>query len=441
MSTEAQSIGETTTTSVATEAAAEKARVRTCKPDREQFVMLCGSLDDAVPADHPVRVIWAATGQLDLSRFYEPIKARQDSAGRPATEPRLLFALWLQAATDGVASGRQLEGLCEHHAVYRWLCGGVGVNYHTLNDFRVGHREALDDAFTQVLGRLMHGGLVGVQRVTQDGTKVRASAGADSFKRRETLEESLAEARAHVAELSRLAEESPEQGRARSRANQERVAADRAKRVAAALGAVERVEEAKAQQKDKPSKHSPARASTTDADARFMKMPDGGYRPAYNVQLAQDPQSRAIVGVAVTNEGNDRAQAEPMRQQVGQRAQQQQQQQQKQQRIAEHLYDGGTLTLADVERADAAGVTVYAPVPKPRKQGQDRFEPRKDDGDAVAAWRRRMGTPQGPGGVQTAGVHQRAGQRRPQDAPRAGPAARARGRQGAVRRALVGAGL
>ena len=136
------------------------------------------------------------------------------------------------------------------------------------------------------------------------------------------------------------------------------MAADRAKRVAAALEAVEQVEETKAGQKDKPSKHSPARASTTDADARFMKMPDGGYRPAYNVQLAQDPQSRAIVGVAVTNEGNDRAQAEPMRHQVEQRTGQ---------KVAEHLYDGGTLTLADVERADAAGVTVYAPVPEPKK--------------------------------------------------------------------------
>jgi transposase len=376
MSTEAQSTGETTTTT-------EQARVRTCKPDRAQLVMISGSLDDMVPADHPARVVWAAVEQLEMSRFYEPIKVREDSAGRSATDPRLLFALWLQAATDGIASGRQLEELCTYHAVYRWLCGGVGVNYHTLNDFRVGHRAALDEVLTQVLGRLMHAGLVSVQRVTQDGTKVRASAGADSFKRRGTLEESLAQAKAHVTELSRLAEESPAEGRSRSRANQERVAADRAARVAAALEAVEQVEATKAQQKDKPSKHSPARASTTDAGARFMKMPDGGYRPAYNVQLAQDPQSRAIVGVAVTGDGNDRAQAEPMRRQVEQRTGQ---------AVQEHLYDGGTLTLADVERADAAGVTVYAPVPEPKKAGQDRFEPRPDDSDAVAAWRQRMGT-------------------------------------------------
>ena len=126
--------------------------VRTCKPVRAQLVMISGSLDDAVPPDHPVRVVWAAVERLDLGRFYEPIKAHEDSAGRPATDPRLLFALWLQAASDGVASGRQLQELCEHHAAYRWLCGGVGVNYHTLNDFRVGHREALDEAFTQVLG-------------------------------------------------------------------------------------------------------------------------------------------------------------------------------------------------------------------------------------------------------------------------------------------------
>ena len=384
MSTEAQPTAETTTTTMTT-TTTEQARVRTCKPDRAQLVMISGSLDDMVPPEHPVRVVWAVVEQLDLSRFYQPIKVREDSAGRSATDPRLLFALWLQAATEGVASGRQLEELCTHHAVYRWLCGGVSVNYHTLNDFRVGHRAALDEAFTQVLGRLMHAGLVSVQRITQDGTKVRASAGADSFKRRGTLEESLAEAKAHVAELSRLAEESPAAGRTRARANQERVAADRAARVAAALEAVGQVEATKAAQKDKPSKHAPARASTTDADARFMKMPDGGYRPAYNVQLAQDPQSRAIVGVAVTNDGNDRSQAQPMRQQVEQRSGQ---------KVTQHLYDGGTLTLADVERAAAAGVTVYAPVPEPKKQGRDRFEPRADDGDAVAAWRLRMGTPE-----------------------------------------------
>ena len=266
------------------------------------------------------------------------------------------------------------------------MCGGVSVNYHSLNDFRTGHRQALDELFTQVLGRLTRAGLVQVQRITQDGTKVRASAGAGSFATRDTLARHLADARQHVEALGRLGDEAPAQAAQRQRASQERVAADRLARVTAALEELAKVEAAKAAQKDKPSKHRPAKASSTDPQARMQKMPDGGFRPAYNVQSAQDPQSRAIVGVAIAADGSDKDQARPMRQQVEARTGQ---------RVEEHLVDGNYLTLDGVADAAAAGVKLYAPVPKPRKQGRDPYAPHPADSPAVIDWRARMNTAEG----------------------------------------------
>jgi transposase len=350
------------------------------------LVLLPCSLEDLLPPEHPARTIWAVLEKLDLSRFYEPIKAREGVAGREAIDPRVLAALWLLAAVEGIGSGRKLAELCTHHAAYRWTCGDIeGVNYHTLNDFRVGHKEALDELFTQVLGRLVHAGLVRVTRVTQDGTKVRASAGSGSFVERETLERRIAEARQHVAALGRLADEGPAEAAERQRLAAERDAAERLTRLERAMEELTKVEAAKAKQKEKPSKHRPAKASTTDPEARMQRMPDGGFRPAYNIQLAQDPIARAVVGVAVAPDSSDKDQAEPMRQQVEARTGR---------RVLEQAVDGNYLTLDGIDGAAAAGVTLYVPVPRPKNQGQDRYAPRADDSPAVAAWRRRMDTPE-----------------------------------------------
>jgi hypothetical protein len=265
------------------------------------------------------------------------------------------------------------------------MCGGVSMNYHTLNDFRTGHQAALDELFTQVLGRLMHAQLVDVKRITQDGTKVRASAGARSFGKHQTLEKKLAEAREHIRALGRLADESPAAATERQRANAERVAADRLARVEQAMEELAKVEEAKAKQKNKPSKEHPAKASTTDPEARMQKMPEGGFRPAYNIQLAQDPISRAVVGVAIAADSSDKMQDLLMRQQVEQRTGQ---------KVLEHVMDGNYVSLDGIDRAASQGTTLYVPVPEAKKEGQDRFAPRKTDSPAVAEWRKRMNTPE-----------------------------------------------
>jgi transposase len=354
------------------------------RPDREQMLMRPCAIDELIPDDHDARLVWDLVQTWDLTRFLDTIRARGEAPGRAATDPRLLIALWLYAATRGVAGGRELERLCQNSDPYRWLCGTVSVNYHRLNDFRVENEEALQGLLTQMLAVLIHGGLVAVSRIAQDGTRVRAGAGAHSFKKRETIERALQQAQAHleiIARQARRAEDATE----RRRAAEQRAAQRKVDRMKQALEELARVEQAKAQQKAKPTKANPPRASLTDPEARFLKMPDGGTRPAYNVQLAVDTDSRALVGVEVTNAGSDAGLSEPMREQIEERTGEV---------VAEQLLDGGFVKLDDVDRAAAAGTTLYMPVPKPRRAGADPHQPKKTDSAAVAAWRQRMGTPE-----------------------------------------------
>lgn len=354
-------------------------------------------LDERLAADHAARSIWNVVERLDLSRFHEPIKARGENPGRPAIDPRLLVALWLLAATEGIGRGRVVARLCRRDDAYRWLCGGVMVNYHTLNDFRVQHQAALDELFTQVLARLVQHEVISVQRVSQDGLRVRASAGSASFRREPTLREQVEKMRRHVEALKRQGQSESEDERAgedegrvsvRQRATRERAARERLARLEQALEELPRIQQAKAQQKNKPSRQREPRVSTTDPEARVMKMPDGGFRPAYNVQFAVDTGSRAIVGVDVTNQGNDAGLSEPMRRPVEQRTGR---------AVQEHLMDGGYVTLKAIDEAAGAGVTIYAPPPEPRgKKPPERpaGAPKPGDSEHVAAWRARMDSEQ-----------------------------------------------
>ena len=349
--------------------------------------------DDLIDAEHPVRVIWQVVCRLDLSRFYETIKAREGEAGRDTTDPRLLVALWLYAATRGVGSARELARLCIESRPYMWLCGGVSLNHHTLSDFRVGHGAGLDELLTQMIASLVEQKLLSVHRISQDGTRVRACAGASSFRRRQRLNLLLKQAKEHVAQLKGLLDD-PEKSAGlamKKKAALERAAREKEQRIEQALGQLPQLEARqeklarKVSRKDKAQgKLKEPRASSTDPDVRVMKMPDGGFRPAVNVQLATDTQSRCIVGVEVINAGVDTAQLEPMRRQVEQRSGQ---------KVQEHLADGGYLTFDDLDAA-AGKVTLYIP-PKPPRDAEkfgSEYEPRKTDSEAVKEWRRRMGT-------------------------------------------------
>jgi transposase len=350
---------------------------RVLTADRRQLAFRTIDLDSLLAADHPARAMWKAVEKLDLSKLYAKIQARGSRAGRSATDPKILLCLWLYATSEGQSSAREVERLSTTHDVYRWICGGVSVNHHTLGDFRVDHGDALDGLLTQVLGVLLKEKLVTLYRVAQDGMKVRASAGAGSFRRKPTLEQCLSEARKHVSKVKAQPDDG-QQG-ARQKAAQERAAREREERIARALEQIPKVQAGK---KDAMAKEQ-ARASTTDPEARVMKMGDGGYRPAYNVQLATDVESRVVVGVAVTNAGGDAGQMTPMLEQIERRTGS---------RPGEYLVDGGYVNHEAIEAATDNEVRVFAPVPAARKEGVDPYAPKPDDSDAVAAWRKRMTT-------------------------------------------------
>lgn len=364
----------------------EDARVR--RAVRNQVEMMARDLDSLVAEDHPVRAIWAFLEGVDLAAFYQLIKVTVDSVGRPASDPQVLLALWIYATAQGVGSARELDRLCQEHDAYRWLRGGVPVDYHMLADFRVTHREAVDSLLTTILGTLVANHLVTLQQVAQDGVKVRAGAGAGSFHRRSHLEECLSQAAEQVSQLS------GEPGRSatsrRQQAARERAARERVERIKKALDQMASIEAAKKRQqrtqtKSRRKKVTEARVSTTDPEAAVMKMADGGWRPAYNVQLATDVGSGVIVGVAVINQGNDAGQAPPMEEQVAERSGV---------HPEAYLVDGGFAQRDDIATLAGRQVTVYAPVRPPRTttSGRQSSTPRNDDQPAVIAWRLRMET-------------------------------------------------
>lgn len=410
---------------------------------RDQVLIQQASLDEMLPRDDQARVVWEFVCGLDLSELVDRIAAVERGKGRAATDPRILMALWLYATLSGVGSAREVVRLCESHVAYRWICGDVSMNHHSLSDFRTMHVELLDRLLTNSVAALMCEGLVSLERVAQDGMKVRASAGAGSFRRRPTLEQALAEAEQQVAALRAELASDPTAANKRQRAARERAASERAERIRHALVQLPDIEAAK-----KPKDRATARASTTDADARVMKMGDGGFRPAYNVQFATATDSLVITGVEVTNSGGDQGQLLPMIEQHVERYGQQ---------PAEALVDGGFVKKDDIDKlsvplaapqriasserpspsaderdedppgplsqdntADApvanernatepnanepnanepvaqsqGGTKVYAPVMKSKDAQRDPHTPRDDDSPAVAQWRQRMATPE-----------------------------------------------
>ncbi len=361
---------------------------RVVRPVRTQLEWTTRSLDQSLPEDHLARSIWAFVERLKLDSFYASIKAVIDKPGRPASDPKVLLALWVYATAEGVGKARELARLCGEHDAYRWLRGGVPINYHMLSDFRVARRQELDGLLSQILASLMSVGLVKADRISQDGLRLRAKAGSASFRRRERLEHFLEEAREHVR---RLGQEHPDpEGGAREQAARVRAARERAERIERALAEMPKVEAIKEKQKKKLAKGKrekvgQARISTTDPEARVMKMADGGFRPAFNAQLATDMDSQVIVGVEVSNQGTDEGLAGPMEENVAKRLGQ---------HPREYVVDGGFASLDDVVSLTQRGVSLYTPSrpPKGEARSKDPSLPRPTDKPEVAAWRVRMAT-------------------------------------------------
>ena len=360
---------------------AEAGRValpRLSVPDRQQLLSPI-TIDDLLEADHPARAVWSYVLALDLAPLYDPIRARGRVAGRPAIDPRLLVALWLYATLSGFTSARELADLCNRHDAFRWLVGGVSVNHHTLSDFRTDNLAFVEPLLKQSVEVLRRQGLIDLDRVAQDGMRVRASAGAASFRRQETLERLLQEAQAELHRLKQQLAATPtdpvaaqevatKRGSPADEAGPSRQAQAAAMRHAEER--VERVEQALAripemEAKIEPGQDKETRVSTTDPQATVMKMADGGFRPAYNIEYSTTCQGQVIVGVDVVTVGSDRGQLPPMLDQIETRFEQ---------RPKEVLVDGGFANQKDIEEVQGGEkpCKVYAPVVKPKKAGVDR---------------------------------------------------------------------
>jgi transposase len=310
--------------------------------NRQQLLLRTVDVEHLIGADHPARAVWEFVGKLPLEGIREQVKSVEGSAGRPALDPQLLVSLWIYSYSQGVSSARAIERLCEHDPAYQWLTGLESISAHTLSDFRVAHPKELRELFEKVLALLSVEGLITLERVMQDGTRVKACAASSGFRTKERIEEHLKAAREAVEALERLGEEESSLRMQRAR---ERAARERQERLESALKQFEQLE---------ASKSTVDRVSTTDPEARVMKQPDGGSAPSYNVQISTDAAHSLIVGIDVTQSGADYGQLMPAVDRL-----------EKQGSLpAQMVVDGGYISSENILAMAERGIDLVGPQPR-----------------------------------------------------------------------------
>jgi transposase len=356
---------------------------------RGQVEITMSAIDDLIPPDHKVRFVWAFVEKLNLNSILNSIQSVEGSVGRPATDPKILLAIWLYATLEGIVSARVIADYCKEHIAYKWLCGGVAMNHHTISDFATKHSEQFDEWLTESVAILMKEGFVDLQEIAQDGVKVRAYAGKSSFRREKTLREYHEEATCYLNKLRKDFEKNPNQSRSHKEASAKKRAEERERKIAKALEELKKYKEErcknlkKHRKKPKEEDLQKYRASMSDPEARIMKMPCGGFRPAYNVQFATDTTSQVIVGVSVTNQANDTGLILEMISQIDRRYGKV---------PSRTLQDGGYTDYGEIERVAEAykDCKIYMPI-----RQTDRQHPKAQDSEAVTNWKKRMSTQEG----------------------------------------------
>ncbi len=343
-------------------ASSTKTQVR-CKPiNRQQFLLRPVDVEKLIEPDHPARAIWELTGKADLTPFYTDLEAVEGVAGRPAWDPQLLASLWIYAYKEGNNSAREIARLCAYHPAYQWLTGLQVVNHHTLADFRTGHKEALDTLFIEILGVLSHEGLITLERVTQDGTKVKASASDKSFHRKTTLADHLRLAREQVKQMGDPESEEVSQRVAKAR---ERAVREKQGRLEEALKVLEQMHAARGKssaEKEDKEKQKPIRVSSTDPEARVMLQGKGGYAPSYNTQISTDARAKVIVAVGMSQSANDGGELLPAVERIeanmGEKPKQM-------------VVDGAYPTQDNIEAMAQEGIDLIGPLPERKKAPWD----------------------------------------------------------------------
>src|SRR6266850_364968 len=331
--------------------------------NRQQMSWRAVDVEHLISEDHPARAISTLVGRLNLSAFYQAIESSTEEGGRPAIDPQLLISLWVYAYSQGIGSAREVARRCECDPAFQWLTGWEEVNYHTLADFRVEKAQEFDELFTQVLAALSQEGLITLEQVMQDGTKIKAQASSRSYCQEETIREHLERARRRVAEMG-----DPRNEESRPKAKQAQVRARRQQqeRLESALEELQKWQARKSGEKAKKK----TRVSTSDPQARTMHQPDGGLALSYNAQISTDATHGLIVGVAVTQEPNDSGQLLPAVDRLEQRLEKKPQQM---------VADSGYSTRENIEKMarreiDFLGTMRYENVPREANLG-NRFPP------------------------------------------------------------------
>ena len=372
---------------------------RFIRADRLQTRFDFIDLEALLPSDHRARIVLSFVEGLDLSGLYAAIKAREGEPGRPPPDPAIMLALWLYATIEGVGSARQLDRLAQSDLAYRWIAGGVPLNYHGLADFRVAHVEVLDRLLSESVTALIKAGVISLAEIAVDGTKVRANASRASFKAAGKLARIEAAVEQRLSTLKAEIAMDPKASSQRRLAAAERAARDVKERAARARVALEKVraekeKRTKTHPQDEAKKKSEPKASLSDPDARIMRFPDSAVRPGYNAQVAATPREGIIISVEMTDRRNDAGLAMPMVDDIVRRYGK------APEKLLVDTHYATSEDIAALASHTAGRVTVFAPLPtekddvKPATLAK-RKSKRAREPESVKEWRSRMGTQAG----------------------------------------------
>lgn len=372
---------------------------RFIRADRLQTRWDLIDLEALLPSDHRARIVLRFVESLDLSALYEAIKAREGEPGRPPPDPAIVLALWLYATIEGVGSARQLDRLVQSDLAYRWIAGGVPLNYHGLADFRVAHVEVLDRLLSESVTALIKAGVISLAEIAVDGTKVRANASRDSFKAAGKLARIEAAVEQRLSTLKAEIATDPKASSQRRLAAAERAAREVKERAARARVALDKVraekeKRTKTHPQDEAKKKSEPKASLSDPDARIMRFPDKAVRPGYNAQVAATPREGIIISVEMTDRRNDAGLAMPMVDDIVRRYGK------APEKLLVDTHYATSEDIAALASHAAGSVTVFAPLPTERDDVKpatlaNRKRKRACEPESVKEWRSRMGTQAG----------------------------------------------
>lgn len=364
-----------------------KPRLKTAERNQVEFKI--ASLNDLIPQDHTARLVWSYVNQLDMNNILGTIQSVEGNVGRPATDPKILLALWLYATLEGIMSARTIADYCEEHIAYQWICGNVKINHHTLSDFSTKYEQQIEEFLTQSVAILMKQGFIDLEEISQDGMRVRANAGISSFRKEEKLLTYYEKAKRYLEGLRQELKGNPSSHRSKKEAASIRAAEEREKKAKQAIEELTKLNDEKKTNGAGPKKlkelSEKAKASTTDSEARRMKMACGGFRPAYNVQFATTKNGRVIVGVDVNNRGADSGLIISMLEKVyksfGKLP-------------SRWLVDTGYANYVEITKAEQfyKGCDIYMTPKISGRINRDPYQPLPEDSPGIMSWRLRMKT-------------------------------------------------